>query len=343
MFMLICSSFAIITIAHSILLKHGTLKASYNLLPFASLTILGFIFLFLFFNDYYDFVYTPTIETFLYPLIGGAILYTLSIPQNLKKFNFIFLLLITLSISLALPADYISYHNQLPLWINPIITAFLWSCFAYMWKYLNEVDGVLIVSAIMCCVGFIFLSWFDGAPRLIGYQAAIIIGGLCSIFIYNKYPSQISLSSTDCSFIGFFIGYILIETIPEKSLPSAIIFSFYPIGEFIYSIIGMLTTWNFSGIISHTAYYQANTSGLSPYLIYRHIFRLNIILLIFGCFELYGTNNYSIPLIASIFTFWYIFRLHNWTGEEQSLKDMNKNIMQELKDGIEKLKNPKGN
>ena len=341
MFLLTGIGFCIGITIYSIYIKYREdiyWSAKFALLPFMILTGGALLFVCLYFDGFYDFIANTNTKYFIYTILGTLLIYASTYVQILQRYNFLIILTVALVITHLQPQDIIIYDSKLPIWCNPIITAVIWTVFAYIWKYLNGVDGIALEVAAIFCIGTMFMLWFGGIPTLLGYQAATILGLLSALFLYNKYPSTIKISSTDCTSIGFLLGSILITSIPEKSWPCITIFALITIGEFVYALSEMLLKWKVSDITSQTAYYQANISGLSPYMIYRHLLRIGTILIIFGCLELYAPNNYSCPTFAGILTLWYLFKLKNWTSSEKSIKEINQDVLQEIKQGLQKIK-----
>ena len=70
----------------------------------------------------------------------------------------------------------------------------------------------------------------------------------------------------------------------------------------------------------------------------QNIGKLMIILLILGSFQLYAPNNYSLPTAAVFITLWFMGKLNNWQEPPQSFKDLNREVLRDIKENVEDIK-----
>lgn len=62
------------------------------------------------------------------------------------------------------------------------------------------------------------------------------------------------------------------------------------------------------------------------------------VLLVLGSFQVYAPNNYSLPLAAALVALWFMSKLNNWQEPQQSLKDINREVIRDIKDNVEDIK-----
>ncbi len=312
-------------------------KSKYSFLPFllSALCCLGG--LSLYFNSFYDFIVPPEAKTFAYLSIGTAVIYAAAQLKGLKRFEFFTILLVAMLISSFTPLRQISYFEAMPMWAGPIITAAAWAVFAFCWRYLNALTGLVALCAFSFCLGIASLGWLNGLPMLFAYIAAAWGGMALTVFLYNKEPARIKLSSSDCSVLGFLLGFLLFYAFLEKSGPCVLTFSFFLIGEMIFGTLNMLFNGKISGLNTYMAYYEAQKTGMPINLEYRQISRILVLLLIMGCFELYAPNDYSVPVFALVLTLWYLYRLQNWQIGNQTFREINREVISEIKTNIKQI------
>ena len=120
---------------------------------------------------------------------------------------------------------------------------------------------------------------------------------------------------------------------------TSLIFSLYYIVEVIWAGLKKLSRKpQYQEIVPNTFYYQTNLSGLSPDIISENIFKLDALLVIFGCFQIYAPNSYSLAILGVILTFWFLNHLRNWQVAERSLGEINREVVKDLKENVEDIK-----
>ena len=197
----------------------------------------------------------------------------------------------------------------------------------------------LAVSAVYTVIGwndYDFISpasvWSFLAP--LGAAAAL------AFMFYNWYPPVIELKDSGADLLGFLLGGLLIWCAAEGSGTPAVIFSMLLICETFFALAQKLTFLpRFADLRADTAYARAIASGLTPQVVASHVLRINLLLILFGCFQVYAPNQFSIPLVCAAVTAWQMYRLQNWQTLTSGLRETNRAVIGELKKNFSELKN----
>ena len=170
-----------------------------------------------------------------------------------------------------------------------------------------------------------------------GNFAAALLGALTALLVYNWYPAKLLLNDGACVSLGFLLGWLTILTAREGTGSCALIYAMYYILVICWAV-GRKLIANDGSLVSNTPYYRLNASGLSPAEIGQNVAKLLTVLLVLGSFQVYAPNNYSLPLAAALVTLWFMSKLNNWQEPQQSLKDINREVIRDIKDNVEDIK-----
>lgn len=229
------------------------------------------------------------------------------------------------------------FQNHLPFWGDRFCIILLWTLFAWCFRYMNGIDGIASLQASGFVCGLLILSVLGGLPLLYGNFAAALLGALTALLVYNWYPAKLLLKDGACVSLGFLLGWLTILTAREGTGSCALIYAMYYILEICWAV-GRKLIANDGSLVSNTLYYRLNASGLSPAEIGQNVAKLLTVLLVLGSFQVYAPNNYSLPLAAALVALWFMSKLNNWQEPQQSLKDINREVIRDIKDNVEDIK-----
>lgn len=306
-------------------------------LPFLSITILAFILFFALGNNPQDQIFELSLTEFSITLVAFIGLYISAFSKYANRLSFALLLVFATLCSLLQPQDFALFQGYLPLWADRLCTIVLWVVFAWCFRYLNGIDGMATTQASSLVAGLFIISIMEGLPILYGNFSISFLGASLALLVYNWYPAKLMLKDNSCTTLGFMLGWLIILSAREGMGGCALIFITYYILEILWALGNKLVN-DKGNFVSNTLYYQTNTSGLSPAITCQSIAKLLTILLVLGCFQVYAPNNYSLPIASAFITLWFMNKLHNWQNQPQSLKEINQEVIQEIKDNVENIK-----
>lgn len=317
--------------------EHPLLKNMF--LPIITTSFLGCSCLYFLLPDAYDQIFKLSYLNIATAHAGSLLIcWGISWPRT-KHVNYLFILGATVLGSLFVPSDFLLFDGSLPFWADRIALLAVWTAFSWCYKYLNGIDGIISVQSITPLIGLIILSFIEALPLLLGANVIVLLSIIGALTIYIWYPAELRLSDASCQALGFLIGWLFIQAAQEGCASCILIFSLYYIEETVWAFFSKLSRkTRYQNITGNTFYYQTNLSGLSPALICGNIFKLNTLLVIFGSFQAYAPNNYSILILAALLTFWYLNRLIDWQTPIKSLADLNREAFNDFKENINDFK-----
>lgn len=306
-------------------------------LPVLSITSLVFVAFFIFGNNPQDQIFRLGWAEFSATLISFIIISVFFLFKEPNRVAFFLLTFLVIFCTLLLPSDFTLFQNNLPFWIDRFCIVILWLTFAWFFQYLNGIDGMAPLQASGITFGLIIVFILGGLPTLYGNFSASFLGTLTAILIYNWYPAKLMLKDGACISLGFLLGWMLLLTAQEGMGGSALIFITYYALELLWALGNKLVS-DKGDFIANTLYYQTNISGLSPAITCQSISKLLTILLVLGSFQVYAPNNYSLPIVSAFITLWFMNKLHNWQNQPQSLKEINQEVIQNIKNNVDNIK-----
>lgn len=300
-------------------------------LPFLSLSFLLAVLLWFFNRGNADFLFPLPWFKLPLPFIAAALIYLGgSLRPNLWRQPLLIAVLAAAAVIIgAYPLTPLPGY---PAWLNQAILAGILFVSSYAFKYFNGIDGIAAVITQPILWGIFFLAWIGAAPLFYGWLALGMALILLAFLAYNWYPAQISVRTSGWQATGFILGWLSLQCAAEGSGPCMLIFAMLPLTELVVALLKKLTFLkDYRNIIVNTFYFQTNISGLSPADICRSLLRIEALLVILGCFELYAPNAYSLPILCFIITLWFLNRLLNWQTPDQSLRDINREVITDIK------------
>lgn len=222
-----------------------------------------------------------------------------------------------------------------PLFANQLLAAIILSCFALGWRTLSGLNPLPQTQGISVCIGFLILYFLGCAPLVLGICSAGILAALIIAYLYSK-VQPIGLNASP--FLGFVIGWLGLISYNEYLFSCFIIFTTFYLLELVVCLARKLTFLpQYKEIAYNGITLQAYSEGLPSYMVIRTIWNTDILLIIFGIFQIHANNNYSIPIFTALITCWQLYRISNWQTASQTLKETNRELVNEVKKSFTKF------
>lgn len=303
------------------------------------ITALAFIFLFYQISNQQDFIYPLAVLNLWLPLAGSALIYGCWRFVRSPHFATLVILLCSGAAYFLQPSEF-SVAPELSPWISGLILSLILFFFSFSYPYINGIDGILGLQTTGIGLGIFALSLLGGVPSLLGGFSLSFAAVFCAFMFFNWYPAKLSLTTGGAHAVGFIIGWLMLNTAYEGSGPAVIIFALFFVVEILTALLKKMTLRpEYANLAANTNCYEANLSGFPPSSIAANIFRLQLILLMMGCFELYAPNAYTIPLFTLVVTIWYLSKLKNWQNSNKTIRELNQDLMAEIKTNLNNVKN----
>lgn len=308
-------------------------------LPVYAVSFISFLILFGFNKIFYDFIFPIGWLEIISVFATAGIIYLVSLFKKTQKYTIVAVTAGVILCSLFLPKEFLLFQGYMPLWLDRICLILIWITFSWIYKYLNGIDGLVSIQSFAIALGIFILSVLGGVPHLIGNFAIVLLGAFSALLIFSWYPAKLLLKTGACISLGFLLGWMLLLSGKEVSPACGLIFSMYLIVEVLFAVLKKFSLKpQYKDILTNTVYYQANISGLSPAMVSESLVKILAVLVIFGCFQIYSPNNYSLPLASFVLTIWFLSRIKNWQDPDQSLREINKDVINDIKENIDDIK-----
>lgn len=308
-------------------------------IPFAVSVFIGGIIGYFCFYENTDFVNSFNLAELIIPIIAATMIYLCGYHPKLSQHISLVILAAAIISAFAIPSQNLVYLPDFTSWLNRIIIIAVWFLFSYTYRYTNSGDGMLPMQSLTITSGITILSLLGAIPMFLGFYGMVISAAILAIFVFNWYPSRIKISSSASRAIGFIIFSLISYVGSENAIACAIIFSMFMIVDIIWALALKLTFQNkYHNLIDNTGYQQALIEGMKPIQAVAFSFRMQILLVFFGCFQIYSPISGSLIIISALITIWFSYRYRNMPVSQQSIKDINTQFLEEMQDRVNDFK-----
>ncbi len=284
-----------------------------------------------------DFIAKPDILRVVLPLVCTIFIYVAGLFFGEKAKAFVLLLSIIGCVFLQpLEAKFVPFGiNE---YLFKILAVIFFFVFCFYYKILNILPHTIFVVSTTMLIGVSLLSFVGGAPLYLAYVCALLIGSLCGFLGVNLHSLKIELDNLSCSILAFLICNIFILNISELSFSSCIIFTMLFWAELALSIYNKFFV-NEKGNLLENSHLLAVAQKLTLNTLVSNLFKIGLVCMFFGWFQLFSINQYSLPIISFFIVIW----LDNSMGANllrtpKSLKQINSEFVADIKQNLKDTK-----
>ena len=272
--------------------------------------------------------------------IGTILIALCGYFDSLKRYFWWVLLLCVIASVAAMPkAGFLPIEQLSPLF-NKILIAIVWFVFASAYRFTNNGNGLLASQTASISLGIGILGTLNALPTLLGVYGWMFMASFLALTAFSWYPTRIKISNNDASAFGFLLFSLIAPVSFEGAGSCCVIFAMYFLVDFVWALLLKLTFLpRFDDIYADSALRQAIENGMNPAQAASFTLRIQILMLLFGCFQIYSPTPWSLLFISTLITIWLIYRFRNIFLSTESLKDINTKVLEELQDRVDELKN----
>lgn len=130
-----------------------------------------------------------------------------------------------------LPGDALIFQGWLPPLADRVIAALLWIWFINLFNFMDGIDGISGIETATIGLGLFALSLM--LPALIpeGRFGLIAAGAAAGFLLWNWHPARIFLGDVGSVPLGFFLGWLLLETAAAGHWAAALILPLYYLAD----------------------------------------------------------------------------------------------------------------
>ena len=310
-----------------------------------SLKILPFIYIFGFyvvgtiaayiFADNKDFVEPLTFTRAFLPLVFAALIYVVFLLFSEMTFSVFVAAAVCITVWMQPIGPAIELWGISPYIVRSVICLF-GVMFCLSMRLYNILPHTVVIELAAILFGICILCFVGASPLFVALCAAVLMGVLGAFLSLNYYNVKMDFDDGACVAIAYLVCNLMLLNVGEFSFPSCVIFTMLLWAELVTALYRKY-------VLSQGGMLRENTSCYAGTDIYTlqglsaNVLRVCAVLLFIGWFQLFSTNQYSLPIISFGLAFW----LGNALGKPQpsSLKEINREFLNELKQNIEETKN----
>ncbi|MBR1825977.1 MAG: hypothetical protein IJ770_05260 [Alphaproteobacteria bacterium] len=314
-----------------------TQELSLKILPFPyifGLYIAGTIAAYCFAGDK-DFVEPLTLARAFLPLVFAGLIYVTSLLFSEMVFGIVVAAAVAFTVLLQ------PVGMAIELWgISPYIMQLLFFLFGVAFclgmRIFNILPHTLVIELSSVLFGICILCFVGASPLFVALCAAVLIGVSGAFLSLNYYNVKMDFDDGACVAIAYLVCNLMLLNIGEFSFPSCVIFTMLLWAELVMALYRKYILSQGGALRENTSCYAGadvyTLQGLSA-----NVLRVCAVLLFIGWFQLFSVNQYSLLIVSFCLALW----LGNALGAPQptSLKEINQEFVNELKQNIEETKN----
>lgn len=284
-----------------------------------------------------DFISNISLSSFIAPAIILFVLTLITLAPLKQWFQLGLLFICCIGIVFGFDLC-IVFSGSFPHTVNSFLTALCWFSICCFPQILNINSGLISIQTLTLSLGGLLLYFIDALPLALGFLSACIAACSLAFLISGRQNMNLQLSDQMSNLLGFLLGWLVIYASLESAGSCFLVFAIYPLIEIVFSLCQKLTFLpHFAIIKNNTLYMRITDSEMTPSIINRHLFRISAICILFGSFQAFSPNNYSIPLFCFLVVLWQLYRIYNWREISYSLKETNQKFIRDVKENLQEI------
>lgn len=193
------------------------------------------------------------------------------------------------------------FQGLLPLWVDKILTAFIWLWFINLYNFMDGIDGITAIETICIAFGVLVIATLMDSYSLgYSYVSIAIIAAALGFLVWNWHPAKIFLGDSGSISLGYLLGWLLIFLAMAGYWQAALIIPGYYLFDstctLLHRIIKKEKFWQAH---SQHFYQKAVRRGLSPRIVNYVLLGTNSVLFVLALLSL---HYFWWPLVAALAT-----------------------------------------
>ncbi|HEU0070788.1 MAG TPA: glycosyltransferase family 4 protein [Alphaproteobacteria bacterium] len=136
-----------------------------------------------------------------------------------------------------LPGEALVFQGWLPPLADRILAGLLWIWFINLFNFMDGIDGISGIETIAIGAGLFGLSLMLPALMPEGRFGLIAAGAAIGFLLWNWHPARIFLGDVGSVPLGFFLGWLLLETAAAGHWAAALILPLYYLADATITLI----------------------------------------------------------------------------------------------------------
>ncbi len=294
-----------------------------------------------------DFIIIPNLMEILLPIFCMMLIYATAFLFGEKLSSVILIFCVALCIYLQ-PMENKFVPFGLNEYVFKCLAVVFFSIFCIGYKVLNVLPHTITIATGTMLLGVSLLSAIGGAPVYLALVSAVLLGSLMAYMGVNLHKIKIEFDNVSCAILAFMIFSIFKLDMAELSFGSCVIFTMIFWAELAVASVNKFLI-NKKGTLMQNSHFYAAAQKITLASMMSNIFKVGVICMFFGWFQLFSVNQYSLPIIAFFVVLWLNTSMgSNLLQTPKTLRQINseffadmKQNLKETKDTISKISNKK--
>lgn len=288
-------------------------------------------------TDNQDFIIRLSPEKVIIPLLCPIIVYFFAYIFG-KKAQTIALILCVSACILLQPTEAKFVPFGLNEYVFKGLAVIFFSVFCLGYKILNILPHTIVIASVTMLAGVSLLSSIGGAPIYLALIAAPLIGSLLAYLGVNLHRVKIEFDDVACQVLAFMMFFVFSLDMSELSFGSCIIFTMIFWAELTVALYNKFIAHKAETLIENTHFFAA-AQKLTLAALMSNIFKVGLICMFFGWFQLFSLNQYSLPIVTFFVVLWLDTSMGaNLLQAPKTLKQINSEFVKDLKQNLQETK-----
>jgi len=224
-------------------------------------------------------------------------------------------------------------------WLTIAGIAIIMSMITLSARVLIGLPGIFAMVMVMLSLGLILIACAGGVPFYLGLMAAVMFGVFACVFQFNKWERQLKINEGAVISFMFLFCMLLLQGVNELAASSMFILTIYVLLELLWSsFFYYLLRSREPHLFYDTVYFSIFERGVLLSSVYTVVFKLCAINIVFALFQLYAQNAFTLPCLGLVINFWLLSKVFYADNETKSIKEINKNFVEDVKKEIVEIK-----
>lgn len=187
------------------------------------------------------------------------------------------------AVLLALPEIKLSVTGGLlPPMVDMVLVAGIWLWFINLFNFMDGIDGISAAEMISIAAGLLVVTSLTGTfGGRLSLESLIILSAGAGFLWWNWHPAKIFLGDVGSIPIGFLLGYVLLRAAQAGYVfPAMILPAYYVADATLTLLIRLKNGERIWEAHSDHFYQQAVRAGKSHDMVVKHIFGINLLLIL---------------------------------------------------------------
>jgi hypothetical protein len=257
--------------------------------------------------------------------------------NKISKFKYcITIAIASLALTMITPENNLILNEEINLWYDKLLIFTIMNISIYIFIYNDSYKLIQNINYLTIAIGIFMVFILNSIGLFIGAISASIAANLLVSYPFTaKREIDNYLNKIFNLPLSFLITWMFMRIIGEEIWCLPIALSSYLIISFIFSIA--YASFNFDKFWINNNYNISNylsTKSIDCKGIINTQTRSSLFIIILSIGSIYTSNPIGFLMIILVFSIWNIYKTANWQEEDKSIKEMNKDFVNQLKENL---------